>query len=219
MIKGFIFDLDGVIVNTAEFHYRAWKRLADEECIPFSREANEELRGVSRRESLNRLLKGHKINERQAQEWMGRKNKDYNNALCQLSPLDILPGVVDLLDELKLSEIKTALASSSKNAVGVIKRLKIRNYFDVICDGNSVENPKPAPDIFIYTAQQLRVAPKACVVIEDAVAGITAANAACMFSIGIGSAERLREATIILPDLVNIHLEDILAKLVSFCKD
>ncbi|MCD6576819.1 MAG: beta-phosphoglucomutase [Anaerolineaceae bacterium] len=219
MVKAFIFDLDGVIVNTAEFHYRAWKRLADEECIPFSRELNEELRGVSRRESLNRLLNGQKINESQAQEWMDRKNEYYLNALSELSPLDILPGVKDLLDELRLSEIKVSLASSSKNALGVIRKLGIEDYFDVICDGNSVDNAKPAPDVFIYAAQQLRVKQKDCLVIEDAAAGIMAANAADMFSIGIGSPERLQQATIIFPNFVNIHLEDILKKLEFYSKD
>ena len=219
MVKAFIFDLDGVIVNTAEFHYRAWKRLADEECIPFSRELNEELRGVSRRESLNRLLNGQKINESQAQEWMDRKNEYYLNALSELSPLDILPGVKDLLDELRLSEIKVSLASSSKNALGVIRKLGIEDYFDVDCDGNSADNAKPAPDVFIYAAQQLRVKQKDCLVIEDAAAGIMAANAADMFSIGIGSQERLQQATIIFPNFVNIHLEDILKKLEFYSKN
>lgn len=213
MIKAFIFDLDGVITDTAELHYRAWKSLADKENIPFSRKENDELRGVSRNESLKRLLKGCKISEIQAQEWMKHKNEYYVNALDHLSPSDILPGVRVLLEELKLSETKIALASASKNAARVIRKLKIQDYFDVICDGNSVDNPKPAPDIFFCAAKQLGIEPKTCVVIEDASAGIIAANKAGMYTIGVGSIERLNMATIVVPDLTNIHLQDILERL------
>jgi len=211
-VKGFIFDLDGVLTDTAEYHYRAWQRLADEEGIPFNRQDNEALRGVSRRESLNLLLKGRQISEEQAQAWMERKNNYYREMLTQISPGDILPGVCDLLHALHLSGKKVAVASASKNARQVMDNLGLVEDIDVICDGHSVAVPKPAPDLFLFAARQLGLPPAECVVVEDAEAGVEAALAAGMRCIGLGPPERVGKATLVLPDLNGASLPDLLAQ-------
>jgi beta-phosphoglucomutase len=142
-IHAFIFDLDGVITDTAEFHYRAWQQLADEEGIPFTREDNDQLRGVSRRESLNRILKGRPIEEATAQAWMTRKNDYYLILLNDLAPQDALPGVAEFLDEAGSRGIKIGLGSASKNARMALDKLNLLNKFDAIGDGYSVVNNKP----------------------------------------------------------------------------
>lgn len=212
-VKGFIFDLDGVLTDTAEYHYRAWQRLADEEGIPFNRQDNEALRGVSRRESLNLLLKGRQISEAQAQAWMERKNNYYREMLTQIGSGDILPGVCDLLHALHMGGINVAVASASKNARQVMDNLGLVEDIDVICDGHSVAVPKPAPDLFLFAAQQLGLPPDLCVVVEDAEAGVEAALAAGMRCIGLGPVERVGKATLVLPNLNGVSLPDLLAKL------
>jgi beta-phosphoglucomutase len=212
-IKGFIFDLDGVLTDTAEFHFQAWKRLADEEGIPFTRDDNEALRGVSRRESLNLMLQGRQITEIQAQEWMERKNNYYRQLLAQMSPEDILPGVCDLLHDLHVAGYKVAVASASKNARDVMENLNLLDEIDVLCDGSSVQRAKPAPDLFLFAAQQLGLPPAACVVVEDAEAGVEAALAAGMRCIGLGPAQRVGKAQLVLPNLDGVALKEILQKL------
>lgn len=211
-IGAFIFDLDGVLTDTAEFHFQAWKRLAEEEGIPFSRQDNEALRGIPRRESLNLLLKGRQITEEQAQAWMERKNSYYVSRISQMTPADLLPGALDFLNEIRKRQIKIAVASASKNASLVISRLGINNMIDALCDGYSVEKQKPAPDLFLYAARQLSVPPPNCVVVEDAEAGIMAAKAAGMRSLGIGPIERVGAADLVLPDLAHARLETLLEK-------
>lgn len=212
-IQGFIFDLDGVLTDTAEYHYRAWKRLADEEGIPFSREDNEALRGISRRESLLLMLKGRPLSEEQMQAWMERKNNYYREMLAQMTPSDILPGSKEFLAELRAAGIKIALASASKNARDVLTYLQLHDEIDVLCDGNSVEKAKPAPDLFLFAARQLGLPPEACVVVEDAEAGVEAALAAGMRCIGLGPPERVGKATIVLPSLENARWAEIKDKL------
>jgi beta-phosphoglucomutase len=212
-IKGFIFDLDGVLTDTAEFHFQAWKHLADEEGIPFTRDDNEALRGVSRRESLNLMLKGRQISEIQAQEWMERKNNYYRQLLAQMSPEDILPGVCDLLHDLHVAGYKVAVASASKNARDVMENLNLLDEIDVLCDGSSVQRAKPAPDLFLFAAQQLGLPPAACVVVEDAEAGVEAALASRMRCIGLGPAQRVGKAQLVLPNLDGVALKEILQKL------
>ena len=212
-IAGFIFDLDGVITDTAEYHFRAWKRLADEEGIPFAREDNEALRGISRRESLLRLLKGTSCSEEELCSLMERKNCYYQDLLLGITPEEVLPGVMKLLMEIRLAEGKTALASASKNAQAVILRLKIDWLFDAVSDGYSVERQKPAPDLFLHAANQLGLPPEWCVVFEDAEAGIAAARAGCFRSVGLGSNERVGNAEVVFPNLENVHLRDILGLL------
>lgn len=210
MIEALIFDLDGVITDTAEYHYLAWKRLADEEGIPFSREDNEALRGVPRRESLQRMLKGKPIVEDIAQEWMDRKNRYYQSYIHAMSSDDILPGAMDLLTEIRAAGLKIALASASKNAAAVVERLNLNENIDALCDGYSVERHKPAPDLFLLAAERLGAAPHNCIVLEDAEVGITAGRAAGMHTIGLGPADRVGSADLVLPCLSGISLRLIL---------
>ncbi len=196
-IRGFIFDLDGVLTDTAVYHYWGWKRLADEEGIPFTREDNETLRGVSRRESLRRLLKGRQLPEAQLQELLDRKNRYYQESVQQISPRDLLPGAKNLLEEICAAGLKTAIGSASKNARPVVDRLGIADLIDVIADGYSVTQQKPAPDLFLYAARELGFPPRECVVVEDAAAGITAAQAGGFRSVGLGPLKRVGNADVI----------------------
>jgi beta-phosphoglucomutase len=209
-LTGFIFDLDGVITDTAEYHYRAWKRLADEEGIAFSREDNKALRGISRRESLLLVLKGKSCSEGDLLSLMERKSCYYRDFLQGITPADVLPGVLKLLMEIRMAEGRTALASASKNAGDVIRRLKIDWLFDAVSDGYSVDHYKPAPDLFLHAANQLGLPPEWCVVFEDAAAGIEAARIGCFRSVGIGPKERVGKAEVVFPNLENVHLRDIL---------
>ncbi len=210
MIRAFLFDLDGVLTDTSEFHYRAWKRLADEEGLPFNRRDNEALRGVGRRESLGLLLKGKYIDEDTAQAWMERKNHYYVEQVEEMTEENILPGVLELLRGLRLAGIKVCVVSASKNAPLVIDRLKMKSRIDALVDGSAVKHSKPAPDLFLYAADRLGVRPEECVVVEDAAAGIEAAEAAGMRSLGIGPSERVGDADLVLPDLADAHGDEIL---------
>jgi beta-phosphoglucomutase len=212
-LKGFIFDLDGVLTDTAEYHYRGWKRLADELAIPFTREDNEASRGIPRRESLMMILKGRTFTEEQIQEMMERKNRYYLEFIRAITPGDLLPGGQELLEEIRTAGLSSAVASASKNASEVIERLGIASLLDVIADGHSVTLQKPAPDLFLYAAAQLGLSPAECVVVEDAAAGLEAARAGRFRSIGIGPPERVGMADLILPNLEGVSLKYLLAKL------
>lgn len=189
-LKAVIFDLDGVLTDTAEYHYLAWKRLADEEGLPFSRADNDKLRGVSRRESLLLILGERQIEESRLQAMMQRKNEYYRQMLTQVSPDDLLPGARSLLDALDDVGIPYALASASKNARDVLQKLGIADRFQVIADGSSVSRQKPAPDLFRYAAARLDIPPANCLVVEDAEAGVAAAITAGMAVLAIGPRER-----------------------------
>jgi beta-phosphoglucomutase len=215
MIRAFIFDLDGVITDTAEYHYRAWKRLAADEGLPFTRQDNEALRGVSRRESLRLLLKGRAYPEETIQALMARKNGYYRESLKAITPQAVLPGARELLEEIRAAGLKTALGSASKNARDVVQRLGLQASFDVIADGSSVERQKPAPDLFLYAAHRLGLPPAACVVVEDAAAGIEAARAGGFRSVGLGPHDRVGAAEAVFPGLAGVHLPDILRALES----
>lgn len=212
-IKGFIFDLDGVLTDTAEYHYRGWKRLADELGIPFTRKDNEALRGIPRRESLLMILKGRKYSEEQILEMMERKNRYYLEFIQQIAPRDLLPGARELLEEIHAAGLKSALGSASKNAPDVIQRLGITGLLDAISHGESVERQKPAPDLFLHAAAQLGLEPAECVVVEDASSGIEAARAGGFRSVGLGPVERVGQADLILPSLKGVHLADLLSAL------
>ncbi|MCC7450925.1 MAG: beta-phosphoglucomutase [Anaerolineae bacterium] len=213
-LEAFVFDLDGVITDTAEYHYRAWKRLADEEGIPFTREDNEALRGVSRRQSLLLLLKGRVLPEDQMEVWMTRKNGYYRSYLTEVTPNDLLPGVGAFLRDAKQRGIKLGLASASKNARDVIERLGIADLMDAIGDGYSVSNPKPAPDLFVWVAGRLGVYPSRTVVFEDAEAGVEAALAGGMYAVGLGPVNRVGKAHLVLPGLNGAKVSDVLMALV-----
>lgn len=212
-IKGFIFDLDGVLTDTAEYHYRGWKRLAEEYGIPFTREDNEALRGIPRRESLMLILKERQFPEEQLLEMMDRKNQYYLDFIREISPGDLLPGARELLEEIRAAGLKSALGSASKNASEVIERLGIAHLLDAIADGHSVERQKPAPDLFLHAADQLALSPAECVVVEDAASGIEAARAGGFRSVGLGGRERVGRADVILASLEGVHLRDLLSAL------
>ncbi|GIP18952.1 phosphoglucomutase [Paenibacillus montaniterrae] len=197
-LQAVIFDLDGVITDTAEHHYLAWKAIGDELKLPFTREFNEKLKGVSRLESLRLLLSLSptelQYSEQQLHELAERKNELYKQLISQIKPSDVLPGIPELIADLKQRGIKTAIASASKNAFAVIRNLQMEQQFDVIVDAATIKNSKPDPEVFLAAAQQLGVEPKACVGIEDAVAGVEAIIAADMTAIAIGKQEHFPHA-------------------------
>lgn len=191
MFKGVAFDLDGVITDTAEYHYLAWKKLGEKLGIPFDREFNESLKGISRDESLELILNlGNQENNFSIEEkkiLMNWKNELYIDLIQSINKDDILPGILDLLDSLKNNNIKMAIASASKNAPMILTKLEIIDYFDTIVDPTTLKQGKPAPDIFIEAANQLNMLPSQMVGIEDSQAGITSINDAHMFSVGVGN--------------------------------
>ena len=201
-MEAIIFDLDGVITDTAEYHYLAWKQLGEELDIPFNRDFNERLKGVSRTDSLELILKyGNReddftIEEKEA--LATKKNNHYVELIKQVSPNDLLPGIFDFLIELKKVDLKIAMASASKNAFTVTMALGIMDYFDHIVDAATVVNSKPHPEVFLKAAAAICVLPENCVGIEDAAAGVVAINDANMFSVGIGDRDVLSHAKMIL---------------------
>jgi len=209
--KAILFDLDGVITDTSEYHYQAWKHLADDEGIPFTREENDTyLRGVGRRESLLYLIRGRRYTEAQIQEMMERKNRYYVELIHNMGPKDVVEGATTLLAEIRQAGIKTAIASSSKNSRTVLELLGLIPYFDGTADGYSVVNGKPAPDIFVYAAGLVNTPTADCLGIEDAAAGVEAIKNAGMQAIGIGPKERFKRADHVLPTLAGKHLPDLL---------
>ncbi len=211
---GFIFDLDGVIVDTAKYHYLAWKKLAEELNFDFTKEHNELFKGVSRKRCLDILLNlaDATATEEQFDIWMVEKNRDYLAYIEKMDASEILPDVPKVLDFLKKNNIPIALGSASKNAQPILEKVNLLSYFDTIIDGNSVSKAKPDPEVFLIAAEKLDVPPKNCIVFEDAVAGIEAANAGNMTSIGIGDAKILQEADYNFNDFTEIDL-DFLRKL------
>ena len=194
--KAFIFDLDGVIVDTAKYHYLAWKKIATDLGIEFTHEHNELLKGVSRVRSLDIILGLGQVEASQEQkdQWLIQKNEDYLSYLVDMDQNEILPGVMPVLEFLKANQQPIALGSASKNARPILEKTGILSYFDAIVDGNDVSNAKPDPEVFLQAAQKLGIANENSIVFEDSVAGIQAANIASMTSIGIGDATILNEA-------------------------
>jgi beta-phosphoglucomutase len=210
---GFIFDLDGVITDTAEYHYRSWQRLADELGIPFSREDNDALRGVPRRRSLELVLKGKALPEDEMQRLMTLKNDYYRAFLTEVTPDGLLPGVGDALGAARAAGIRIGLGSASKNARDVLERLGVMGLFDAIGDGNSVVNQKPAPDLFVWVAGALRLPPNQCVVFEDAEAGVDAAKTGGFWTVGIGPVERVGHAHRRIDGFIGVTINDFLPPL------
>lgn len=198
MKKAVIFDLDGVIVSTDGFHYRAWKAMADNEGIYFDETINNRLRGVSRMESLEIILeratKSYTPEEKEAMATA--KNDIYRESLVQLTPDDILPGVMDMLTTLRGMGIKLAIGSSSKNTPVILKQIGLGDYFDAVADGNQIKNSKPDPEVFLLAAKLLGIDPADCVVVEDAYAGIDAAKAGGMKAVGVGDASKYEKADV-----------------------
>ena len=208
-IKACLFDLDGVIVDTARYHFIAWKEMADELGFVFTEKENELLKGVSRTRSLEILLELGKIDKTEAEKLQlaERKNQRYLEHVNQMTEAEILPGVTRFLDDLRRNGILIALGSASKNAPLILERIHLKEKFDAIVDGNSVSNAKPNPDVFLKGASILHVKPNECLVFEDAQAGIDAALNGGMSVIGIGSSENLSYADHIIPGFRKLDYE------------
>lgn len=211
-ILGVIFDLDGVIVSTDNCHYLAWKRMADEEGIPFDRTVNERLRGVSRMESLAIILEkaAKPYSEEEKLAMAARKNGYYVELIGSLTEKDILPGALDTLNMLKAKGIKVAIGSSSRNTPIILRQIGLSNAFDAVADGNGIKNSKPDPEVFLLAASLLELDPANCLVVEDADAGIEAALAGGMRALGVGSACANPTATFAAPDLAKADFDSIL---------
>ncbi len=204
--KGFIFDLDGVIVDTAKYHYLAWKKLSESIGIFFDEFQNEQLKGVSRINSLEKILNwgNMELSQDKFMELLGRKNDDYLNYISNMTQSEILPDVVRVISFLKNTKQPIGLGSSSKNARTVLKKLKLINDFDAVVDGNNISKAKPNPEVFLVVAEQLNVTPRNCVVFEDSVAGVKAAKDAGMMCIGIGELKVLQDADHVFTDFTKI---------------
>lgn len=206
-LKAFIFDLDGVIVDTAKYHFLAWQKLAQELGIEFTPEHNEQLKGVSRVRSLELILAlgNRDATTAEKEQWLHEKNKDYLMYIENMDASEILPGVVATLEYIKAKGQLIALGSASKNARPILEKVNIMHLFDAIVDGNDVSNAKPDPEVFIRAAQLLGISNENAIVFEDSVAGIQAANIAQMTSIGIGDEKILNEARFNFEDFTFIE--------------
>lgn len=208
-VKACLFDLDGVLVDTAVFHFQAWRRLARELGFDFTEHQNEQLKGISRMESLDRILAwgGVTLSDDEKNRRAATKNGWYLELVGQMTPADVLPGARDFLDECRDAGLKTALGSASKNARLILENTDLLRYFDAVVDGTHTSRSKPDPDVFLLGARALGVAPADCVVFEDAVAGVEAAHRGGMKAVGIGSPEVLGAADLVIPGFVGFSVE------------
>jgi len=206
--KACIFDLDGVVVDTARYHFMAWKRLTDDLGIKFTEKDNEHLKGVSRIVSLDIILEigGKKLSASEKEKLAALKNKWYLEYINRMTPEEILPGTLDFIDDLKSQNIKVALGSASKNTPLILEKLKLKDVFDAVADGNSVHKAKPDPEVFLKAAEMVGVEASRCVVFEDAYAGVEAALNAGMICIGIGEKEILKDAHMVIKGLSEMDL-------------
>jgi beta-phosphoglucomutase len=207
-----IFDLDGVIVDTARYHFLAWKRLADQIGIHFTEEDNERLKGVSRMASLEIILEigNRKLTENQKLEYTTIKNNWYIEYISKMTPSEILPGCITFLKELRYAKIRTAIGSASKNTPMILERVGIMGLFDAVADGNLISKAKPDPEVFLRAAEMIDIKPGNCVVFEDAVAGVQAALNAGMTCIGVGSPKILTKANFVVSGLDEMTLTKLL---------
>ena len=211
-IRAVIFDLDGVIVSTDEYHFLAWKKLANSLGISFGRESNDRIRGVSRMESLEIVLEksGKRYSAEEKREMAERKNTYYREFLKRVSPSEILPGVIEMIKALKDRGVKIAIGSSSKNARAILRAVGLEDEFDVIADGNHVTRSKPDPEVFTIAGRRLGFSPKECLVVEDAKAGVEAGLAAGMSVLAVGAAAGHPRATRSAKDLSAISIDELL---------
>ena len=211
MIKAVIFDLDGVIVDTAHYHFIAWKRLAKELGIDFTEAENEQLKGVSRMRSLEIILElgNLRLSQEEMERLANKKNQWFVDYINAMKPDEIFPGVKEMIQNIRASGIKIALASSSKNADTVLTLLNIKNLFDVIVDGTMITHTKPDPEIFLLAAKKLNLPPAECLVFEDAEAGVEAAIAAGMKCIGVGSTQQLSRANVVVAKTPDFDIQKI----------
>jgi beta-phosphoglucomutase len=206
--KACIFDLDGVIVDTVEAHFIAWKSMADELNIPFTKEDNEHLKGISRNQSMKLILDlgGIEKSDEEIAQYTTRKNAIYVDIISKMTPADILPGVLNFIELLKKNNIAIAIGSSSKNTPTILKAVGLDSIFDVVVDGNQVTHSKPDPEVFLKGAAQLNILPEDCVVLEDAISGVEAAKRGGMKCIGVGESNVLGAADIVVADLTKLDL-------------
>ncbi|MGB0522192.1 MAG: beta-phosphoglucomutase [Flammeovirgaceae bacterium] len=207
-IKACIFDLDGVIVDTAKYHYKAWRRLANELGFDFTEEQNEQLKGVSRMESLDIILDigGKTLDEQHKLELAAKKNDWYVEFIDQMSPEEVLPGAESFLQELRAAGVKIALGSASKNAMRILERVNITHFFDAVIDGTKTTKSKPDPQVFLMGAEALEANPADCVVFEDALKGVEAAKNGGMHCVGVGEPQVLNQADFVIGSLAEINL-------------
>jgi len=215
MIEACIFDLDGVIVDTAKYHFKAWRSMANDLGFDFTEVQNEELKGVSRMGSLNMILDwgGKSLSEDKKIEWATRKNDRYLKSVHKMDQSEILPGIVEFLEDLKNKNIRIALGSASKNARLILEQTGIIHYFEAIMDGTNVTKSKPHPEVFLNAAAALNTPPSKCLVFEDAPKGVDAALAGGMYVVGIGEKAHLGHAHLVFPNLENRLLDSIEIKL------
>lgn len=208
-IKACIFDLDGVIVDTAVYHYKAWRRLANQLGFDFTEQKNEELKGISRIESLKIILNWGSVSksEEEMQELATLKNTWYVEMITKMTPNDILPGAKEFLEVVRAKKYLTALGSASKNSEMILKQIGLMHLFDALVDGNKVTKSKPNPEVFLVGAKELNVNPAECVVFEDAIAGVQAAKAGNMKAVGIGQADVLNDADLVVAGLFEMTIE------------
>ena len=211
-IQGVIFDLDGVIVSTDECHFKAWKRIADEEHIPFDREVNERLRGVSRMDSLDIVLEKATKTYTQEQKvaLATRKNAYYVELIASLSAADILPGTAEALAALRKHHIRVAIGSSSRNAPLILQQIGLADAFDAVADGNQISKSKPDPEVFLLAAKLLQLSPEHCLVVEDADAGVEAAISGGMTALGVGFAAKKPQANYRAESLAEVDFAKLL---------
>ncbi len=204
-----IFDLDGVIVDTAKYHFIAWKHIANKLGFDFTEAHNEQLKGVSRVRSLDLILdlSGQTIETEEKERLLIEKNEHYLSLISDMGQSEILPGILELLKYLKEQNIPFSLGSASKNARLILKTLNLLDLFDAIVDGNDVTNAKPDPEVFLRAAEKLNLKAEQCIVVEDAVAGVDAANNAGMISIGIGEEAHLHKANHVLPSTKELSVQ------------
>jgi beta-phosphoglucomutase len=204
-----IFDLDGVLVDTARYHFKAWKRLTDKLGIDFTEDDNERLKGVSRMASLEIILEigNVKLDERKKLEYATLKNNWYVEYISKMTPSEILPGCIEFITELKNAKIRIAIGSASKNTPMILERVGIQGMFDAVADGNNITKAKPDPEVFLKAAEMMGIKPEDCVVFEDAVAGVQAALNAGMMCIGIGSPAVLTKAHLVVQGLYEMNLD------------
>ncbi|TNK97170.1 beta-phosphoglucomutase [Fructilactobacillus sanfranciscensis] len=212
-IKGFIFDLDGVISTTSNLHSKAWQEIANEVGTKWTKELANNLKGVSRMDSLNLILKSgnqnHNYTAKQKKYLTDKKNSIYLRLVNQLTPYDVLPGIKDFLESLIRNNYLIALASASKNSSEVLKRLKLTRFFPKIVDPSTLKHGKPSPDIYLEAVKLLKLNPEQCAGIEDANAGADAINAANEISIGIGNKDILKQADIVFSNTEKLTLDNI----------
>jgi beta-phosphoglucomutase len=214
-----IFDMDGVLCATDESHFQSWKYMAESYGIPFTREENEKLRGLSRSSSLEWILKGRSISEAQKQEMMDQKDTFFQDLVSQMSPAMLSAGVGDLLRELRSAGVKVGVASASRNVKVILRQLRIEAFFQAYCDGNSVSRSKPSPDVYLCAAKALNSLPNTCLAIEDSQAGIQAALAAGMCVVGLGPLERVKKAHAVFEDLSGVRLKDLTEVFEKWCAE